>query len=259
VWDLASGATIASTAVGTDRLVSPMAVSPDGHMLLAGSSTERASLWTLPELDSAGDVNLAELAPGRVVALCAAWSPDWQRLSIGTAAGIVGVWRPGRPIPELKIAVPEPQTALAFSPDGRHLLLGGERTIYVADALTGDIERRLTGQAQTVTGLAFAGPGLLVSTSRDRSIRLWEWPSASPLLVIDVGERQPIGLALSPDGRWAACMTMYSGVVVWDLAYYNQHVAGNAGWNLGRVEGASPQAISRMVEQLGRDVAPAPR
>ena len=156
---------------------------------------------------------------------------------------------------ERTISVHDAQSSLAFSPDGRTLQFGGDKAIFVINVLTGAIERRLAGHAQPTVGVAFAGRDTLISASRDRTLRIWDWPGGLPLLTLDTGTRQPGSLAVSQDGRYAACMVDRGGIVVWDLAYYHRHVAANAAWNLGRLEERMPaQAEQSLIDDLRRAV-----
>ena len=126
---------------------------------------------------------------------------------------------------------------LAFSPDGRTLLVGlvasprFKNEILVYDLAAGKVVRALIGHTAPVWGLCYLPDGRhAVSVGGDRTLRLWD--------VIAGKERKRfpgqagVGrcVAVSPDGRYAVTGTGYRwsfeegwkeapsyGVTVWDL------------------------------------------
>src|SRR5262249_24051980 len=65
--------------------------------------------------------------------------------------------------------------ALGFSPDGRLLALGLERTVYVWDALSGEEVGRFAGHEGKVAALAFSPDGrVLASAGDDTIVLLWD-------------------------------------------------------------------------------------
>ncbi len=264
LWDLAAGATIARIKTESGRGVIALRMSPDGRSLLVITADPRVIVYSIPGLVPANELDLSPLGKisGRI--LSAAWSPDSQIVSLGTAAEVLGIWRisqgptAGLNKPERTVAIHDAQSSLVFSLDGKKLIAGLDKSIAVIDAATGQVDRRLLGHTQPTDGLVFADDRTLVSASRDRTIRLWNWPGGVPLATLELGSRQPASLAASPNGRWAACMVERSGVVVWDLSYYNRHVAGNAEWNLGRLlEGPPTEKTRRLFNDLRGRVPPA--
>jgi WD40 repeat protein/serine/threonine protein kinase len=261
VWSMKDRAPLAKTMDSTGKAIVELAVSPDGRMALSGNSAGRARLWRLPTLEPSGELDLSFVTNSNRSFLSAAWSPDGKRISVGTVSDKLGIWRIGAPsaaplAPEVLVPIQDPQTALAFSPDGRSLLIGGERSIAIVDARTGHVERMLSGAAQAMVGLVFCGKDTLISASRDRTLRLWDWPSALPLITLDAGPRQPGTLAAAPDGRWAATMGERGGIVTWDLSYYRRHIAGNAPYCLGRLEPRmDPQVEERLIKDLAAEAA----
>ena len=67
-------------------------------------------------------------------------------------------------------------TAVAYSPDGKFLLSGGEdQTVKLWDAASGKELRTFTGHREAVTSVAFSpGGSLALSGSNDSTLRLWE-------------------------------------------------------------------------------------
>src|SRR5262249_60551440 len=71
---------------------------------------------------------------------------------------------------------------VAFAPDGRHLLSGGEdKVVRLWDAETGKELRNYTGHTAAVTCVAFSPDGrLAVSGSADKTVRLWRIAGPTP-------------------------------------------------------------------------------
>jgi eukaryotic-like serine/threonine-protein kinase len=134
--------------------------------------------------------------------------------------------------------------ALALSPDERLALAGTELgKVRLLSLPEGRVVRDLPAHGDCVTGVAFLGRGLLLSASRDATVRLWR-ADGSPLLTLPApGPVERV--ALSPDGgRLAVVVAGERGVRVWHL--------GRLGEALDRL------GLPLGTEPLGRP-APAPR
>ena len=139
--------------------------------------------------------------------------------------GIARLWnldtgQPIRPHPDHFRLVEQ----AAFSPDGRrYVTCGGsvlDTDLRIWSVDTGKEIARCKGHKDNVTGLAWTPDGKrLVTCSTDRTIRVWDVASGSPL-------NEPIkpinlalgGLSVAPDGRTLA-VTYYAwgGVLLFDL------------------------------------------
>ncbi len=131
---------------------------------------------------------------------------------------------------------PPTYLAMAFSPDGQTLALGGctlmtggagyaclppgQPILRLMDAQSGQIIRELPGHTSSITGLVFSLDGkILVSSSeaRDGSIRFWDVASGTVLrsMAIDTKTGAP-ALAISPDGSLLAA-AWGNNFRVWDF------------------------------------------
>ncbi|MEM7202652.1 MAG: serine/threonine-protein kinase [Planctomycetota bacterium] len=146
---------------------------------------------------------------------------------------------------EEKAGVPVTGTGvtISVSPDGRRMATGTwSKTIEIIDSETGRVARTLQGHSGTVWDTAFhpTDPNLLASCADDHTVRLWDLSNGQSLVTIDVREEigNPIKRAstvrFSPDGLTLAAIC-YNTVLVWDLTYYDRHIAGNLSNQLSRL------------------------
>jgi WD40 repeat protein len=112
--------------------------------------------------------------------------------------------------------------ALAFSPDGRQLMVGGEdNKVRLLDLKSGKLVRELTGHAGPIWGAAFSKDGKrAVSGAWDQSLRLWDLETGKELRAFaNVGGNVRC-LQVSPDGKLVAAGFAGGGKTtlgVWDL------------------------------------------
>ena len=223
----ASSSTIAPTASDIPPLeggIVAAAFSADGRFAAVGGARGAAVL----EIPSRRQV--AFVAAAHVQGHALALSADGQRLGALRSSGEVGVWdvRTGALVAALPVvAGPE---AIAFSPHGDRLAVGGAHlTIEVWD-LAGrrSLWRKTATSAEgRVRSLAFSPEGrfLLSGNSVELSAgsgdevdvwpespRIWEVASGAQIAALDEGQSL---IALSANGRRVAG-TAFSTVRVWD-------------------------------------------
>lgn len=186
------------TLTGQSGEIIQLAVSPDGRWLAAGSTEQGVTLW--------------ELATGRMVythnlpapVLSVAFAPDGQRLAAVGYNSQVDLWDAATGRNGVSF---QPTTnpndifaALAFTPDGRQLLVTRDAIISVLDKVTGRELHQLSLHAKEVTALAFSPDGKrLITTGNDRTVRLWDWTNWQELATFRT-EVNPIAVSLSRNG-----------------------------------------------------------
>jgi WD40 repeat protein len=127
----------------------------------------------------------------------------------GAADGVGRLWeldgQHDAPLHELRDGHAGAITSVAFSPDGRACVTGGEdRMICLWDTASGTLRYRFPdGHRGTVTALAFTPRAELVSAGRDNTLRLWTLGQHGACLRSTFDHRsghltQP---GVSPDGR----------------------------------------------------------
>ncbi|WP_376794681.1 helix-turn-helix domain-containing protein [Thermogemmatispora sp.] len=157
--------------------------------------------------------------------LASAFSPDGQRLAVGTASGEIrlydgdcehllkrldghtdGVW------------------TLAFTHDGRRLVSGSDdRTLRLWDLETGRCLAVLEGHTNRVRALALSPDDrLLVSGSDDETLRLWDLEGGRWLRTLEGHRGRVWAVALSPDGHWLASGDGAGTLRLWRLPTWDQ-------------------------------------
>jgi WD40 repeat protein/serine/threonine protein kinase len=136
-----------------------------------------------------------------------ACSPDGQRFVAGDGIE-VRLWDAitGKDVARFP-SPPGGVYAMAFSPDGTRLGLGGqEGLVTVWDLTSQQPILRLKGHTARVTRLRFAADGKsLVSSAIDGTAKLWEFATLEESRsLVQPGRGPTPWLAFSPDGRWLA-------------------------------------------------------
>ncbi len=125
-------------------------------------------------------------------------------------------------LPALAIAAPPPPTtALAYRPDGK-VLAAGSRELWLLDANSHSVIKKITGQTGLVTALAWSRDGAWLAAasglpSKSGEVRLYHSGSADPVKTIAAHSDRIHDLAFSPDGRLLATCSYDRLVKLWDV------------------------------------------
>jgi WD40 repeat protein len=172
----------------------------------------------------AWDVNTGK--GGEAFSMCAlhaSLSPDGSTLALTSEDSLVLV-DPMTGKKQGEILPPErfngfSRSVLAFTPDGKHLIVSSGNGAFVADVETSKVLAQLEGHSSMVTAVAISADGKVIGTADGVGlIRLWDAKTLRPLTPAH-GHRATVEYAeLSPDGSrlltWAGDET----VRVWDIA-----------------------------------------
>ena len=156
-------------------------------------------------------------------ALIAACAMLWSNAAGGTSRSTPS---PSKPAP--KPAVPQPVdtiptadggSALAFSPDGGTLAIGGDNgDLRLWNVRTHKLITRLTGHQYQLFAVAFSPDGkLLASAGYDGRILFWRTADNTRIGEADTSASTTTSLSFSPNGKWLAASSD-DEVQVWNVA-----------------------------------------
>jgi len=205
---------------------STVALSGDGALLAAGTSTGEVWLWRV------ADRTLVETLEGHTGGVWGvALSADGQLLASGGGDGTVRLWETstGRVLTTVR-----GHTGLvwgvALSADGYLLASGGtDGMVRLWEALSGQLIATLEGHTGVVWGIALSADGRLVASgSADGTMRLWETSSGRLLATLQGHTSIVRSITLSADGQLLVSGSVDGTIELWETS---------TGWQLANLEG----------------------
>jgi WD40 repeat protein len=159
VWDAATGKKVASMLAGTNNIIC-LAFSPDGKQL-AVSHDQRVEIFDVETRKLRKKLQAEEAAENADRSF---WSLSWSPHGTYLAAAVpkdktAWLWdaKTGKRV-DTNTFTTEP-ACVAFSPDEKHLVIGGEWFLYTIDVSTGKLERTLELPSSRVDAGGFSPDG----------------------------------------------------------------------------------------------------
>ncbi len=246
-----------SVFMETFGAVLSVAISPDGRLIAAGTSTGAIGLWYLK------DFQQRRLWTGHTDWVrSVVFSPDGQTLATGSDDRLIKLWavktgelrqtmrghtnwiwavafHPSQPLlasggNETVIRLWDVQRGncvqtldghtdwvrtIAFTPNGQHLVSGSDdATMRVWSVETGECQRMITGHTGCVWAVAVSPDGqVLASGSEDKSVRLWAVASGEALMTWNYHQKWVRSVAFSPDSLKLASGADDGTIRLWNL------------------------------------------
>lgn len=250
VWNRAQKSEAFAPLSGHSAGVAAVVFSPDGTRLASGGFEGSIQLWD-PQQGKAASAKLQGHGLG---VLGLSYSADGKWLCSASQDQTVRLWdaHTGHSLCEPQRVHKLAVSSCAFSPDGKLLLAGGEDDLLRVFAITSDGAGKLTltaqgepllGHRDRITQVTvLPGGQRALTSSEDRTLRLWDLRSLSPIHTALSGHHQVVrGIATSPQAPGLAASVGHDGALrLWDLdpASWAQLACIRAGRDLSQTERA---------------------
>ena len=187
-----------------------------------------------------------------------AWLPGGKRLVVCGRDGTLRVTEMGRDDSSQRIDLKIPLNAMALSPDGKFVIVGGDdHAARLLDLDAMSETRRFDGHTHFVYTVAFSADGTRVASGGDdRTVRVWNAESAEPVATLTGHTGKVNAVAFLPKGREVISGSDDATICLWDVASSSERlrVAAHAGpvralavsWDGGRLLSASDDGTVRL-------------
>jgi WD40 repeat protein len=211
LWDARSGKPRA-TFRGHRAAVQSVAFSRDDRIVASADDRGVLRFWDV-SASTAGTI-----ATGQDRLWCVAFSPDGRTLATSSRDGTVKLWDAVHDRDRILLEVPSQRVhSIAFSADGKALSAAGDSgTVWTWSATHGGLlSTKCVDSSKAIDQAVLSRDAtLLATTTRERTIVLWDLQSGNPRVVPRELESSP---TVSPDAKWIAAGQQGEAVVVWNM------------------------------------------
>lgn len=210
--------TTPQTLEGHTGIVTDIAVSPNGALLVTASRDTTMRLW-----DAATGALLRILQDHTGPVTCVVVSPDSARLASASEDTTVRLWDASGSLLQTLVLEHDPVQLLRFLPDGKQLALASTNaSLQLWDTSTGTLQQKTKGylditdpavKAFSLDGTQLAAKG----HQSDTTVRIWDTTTGMLLHTLRAESESPSSLAFSPD-KMKLVGGSFSHIMLWDLA-----------------------------------------
>ncbi|HTK08730.1 MAG TPA: NB-ARC domain-containing protein [Ktedonobacteraceae bacterium] len=192
-----------------------LAISPDGKLLAAGTTTGEIRIWNLNDA-----MPIFSASEHTEEILSVAFSPDGRFLASGSDDHSVRLWNLSTGRSQRLSGHGDAVRAVAFSSDGYLLASGSEdHRVRVWNAITGECIRELRVHSARVRSLSFHPfQQLLATGGDDTTVLVWNCVSWEIVARCNAHNEPIRALSYSPDGRLLACGSEDATVSLWECS-----------------------------------------
>ena len=220
LWDTSTGREI-GRPLAQGEIVLSLAYSPDGKLLAVGRASDHTGKAGTRLWDTTTRQPIGELLPSTENVTRIEFRPDGRALLADNSDWFVNpttrLWDVTR-----GQAIGEPmidEGSGGFRPDGRAFLtVGGDGTIKLRDAATGEVLASLLTASSRATCAAFRGDGgLVVAGFADGTVRLCDPATSQPVGPPRSMRHAVHQVAFTPDGRTIAALDDFGESRTWPV------------------------------------------
>jgi WD40 repeat protein len=215
LWDVATGREI--RRFEGSNIITSVAFSPDGRSVLIGGWDQSARLW---DVATGNEIHRFE---GHTLPVSSeAFSRDGRFALVGSMDDNTAcLWdlATGREIRRFEGGeFAGSVSSVAFSPDGRSVLIGSNDA-RLWEVTTGREIRRFGGASGSVESVAFSPDGgSILTAGNDKIARLWDVATGREIRRFEGHSEEIDSVAFSPDGRSVLTGSWDKSARLWDVA-----------------------------------------